>query len=71
MTDGVFHPHAFRHTFVTETLRTSNLRVAQEALDHKNISTTEIYTHVMDKSFMDVKSPLLNLAKNICPKSQW
>ncbi len=39
--------HGFRHTFATETLKTSNLRVAQEALDHKNISTTEIYTHVV------------------------
>ena len=39
--------HAFRHTFATETLRTSNLRVAQEALDHKDISTTQIYTHIV------------------------
>jgi len=26
---------------------TSNMRVAQEALDHKNISTTQIYTHIV------------------------
>ena len=39
--------HAFRHTFATETLRSSNLRVAQEALDHKDISTTQIYTHIV------------------------
>jgi len=39
--------HGFRHTFATETLKTSNMRVAQEALDHKNISTTQIYTHVV------------------------
>ena len=39
--------HAFRHTFATETLKNSNIRVVQEALDHKNISTTEIYTHIV------------------------
>ena len=39
--------HAFRHTFATETLKNTNIRVTQEALDHKNISTTEIYTHVV------------------------
>ncbi len=39
--------HSFRHTFATETLKNTNLRVTQEALDHKNISTTEIYTHVV------------------------
>ena len=38
--------HSFRHTFATETLKNTNLRVTQEALDHKNISTIEIYTHV-------------------------
>jgi len=39
--------HACRHTFATETLKNNNIRVTQEALDHKDISTTQIYTHIV------------------------
>ena len=42
-------PHVLRHTCATEMMRRGvNLRVIQEALGHKNIATTQIYTHVVN-----------------------
>jgi integrase/recombinase XerD len=45
----VVTPHILRHTCATEMMRRGvNLRVIQEALGHKNIATTQIYTHVVN-----------------------
>jgi integrase len=39
-------PYELRHTFATQLLRVSNLRVVQDALGHRSPTTTQIYTHV-------------------------